>query len=77
MIDDNNTVKRHIRIARSADDQEASASGGNGPDPASDLSNVDTDDTDRNKRYLPFGVDAHATAGSGNFLFDLIRVSFQ
>jgi hypothetical protein len=42
------------------------------------LSNVDADDTDRNKRYLPFGgtVSAHgSTGGSGNFLFDIIRVS--
>ncbi|KAF2879639.1 hypothetical protein ILUMI_26529 [Ignelater luminosus] len=74
LIDDNNTVKRHIRIARSADDQEAAASGGNGPDPAEDLANVDTDDADRNKRYLPFGGDGHSAGGSGNFLFDLIRL---
>lgn len=38
-----------------------------------------SDDQDRNKRYLPFGgtVDAHAAGaggGSGNFIFDLIRV---
>lgn len=56
------------------------ASGGNpGPQPAEDLSNID--DADRNKRYSPFAggaVDAHAGAGgSGNFLFDIIRVSTQ
>lgn len=59
-------------------DQEAAASGGNGPDPA-DLSDIDVEDSERDKRYLPFGGEAHVSAGggggSGNFLFDIIRVS--
>lgn len=58
------------------DDQTVAASGGNGPSPAEDAG--DDSDADRNKRYLPFGGghgDGHAAAGSGNFLFDIIRVS--
>lgn len=73
--------KRHVRRTREAteeQDQAVAASGGNaGPEPAEDLSNVD--DAERNKRYSPFAapaVDAHA-GGSGNFLFDIIRVSTQ
>lgn len=56
-----------------------SASGGNAaPSPNEDLSNLE-DDADRDKRFLPFGLSASAdhgaTGGSGNFLFDIIRVS--
>lgn len=75
-ISESNLVKRHVRRARAAEaDQEAASSGGNAPNPADDLSNVDEDDQDRNKRYLPFGGDGHGAGGSGNFLFDLVRVS--
>lgn len=70
-------VTRNIRKVREANDQQAIASGGNGPDPAEDLADVEAEDSDRNKRYLPFGGDGQGSAGgSGNFLFDLIRVSF-
>lgn len=63
-------------IREAETDQEAAASGGNGPDPA-DLADVEVEDADRDKRYLPFGGEAHVSAGggSGNFLFDIIRVS--
>lgn len=76
-ISESNLVKRHVRRARAAaaNDQEGASSGGNAPSPADDLSNVDEDDQDRNKRYLPFGGDGHGAGGSGNFLFDLVRVS--
>lgn len=80
--EDSVAAKRHVRRTREAaaeDDQTVAASGGNaGPEPAEDLANVE--DADRNKRYLPFqgATDAHAGAGgSGNFLFDIIRVSTQ
>lgn len=83
--EDSVAAKRHVRRTRDTEaaeeDQDTAASGGNaGPQPASeDLANVE--DADRNKRYLPFqggAVDAHAGAGgSGNFLFDIIRVSTQ
>ncbi|XP_017769667.1 PREDICTED: papilin-like [Nicrophorus vespilloides] len=78
--------KRDVRVVRAAeaqqsDDQETAASGGNGPNPSDDLSNVDADDADRDKRYLPFGGSfgghasgGHAGGGSGNFLFDIIRL---
>lgn len=85
--EDSVAAKRHVRRTREAekaaeDDQDTAASGGNaGPQPAEDLANVNVEDADRNKRYLPFqggAVDAHAGAGgSGNFLFDIIRVSTQ
>ncbi|KAJ8927975.1 hypothetical protein NQ314_019501, partial [Rhamnusium bicolor] len=68
-------AKRHVRVTREAeDDQEGAESA---PQPADDLSNVSIDDQDRNKRFLPFGgsVEGHASGGSGNFLFDIIRVS--
>ncbi|KAK5643211.1 hypothetical protein RI129_007056 [Pyrocoelia pectoralis] len=66
---------RNIRKVREANDQQAVASGGNAPDPAEDLADVETEDSDRNKRFLPFGGDGQGSAGgSGNFLFDLIRL---
>ncbi|KRT86129.1 hypothetical protein AMK59_2017 [Oryctes borbonicus] len=71
-----NVIDRSRRVIREAEaDQEAAASGGNGPDPA-DLSDVDIEDSERDKRYLPFGGEAHVSAGggSGNFLFDIIRL---
>ncbi|KAJ8915918.1 hypothetical protein NQ315_015533 [Exocentrus adspersus] len=74
--DSNSIAKRHVRVPRDAGtDQEGAESA---PEPADDLN---VDDQDRNKRYLPFGggveghADAHAAGGSGNFLFDIIRVS--
>lgn len=70
-------AERKVRTIR-ATDQDVAASGGNAPLPSEDLSNVE-DDADRDKRYLPFGLSAGgdhgATGGSGNFLFDIIRVS--
>ena len=75
--DDANRGRRKVREVELEEDQDAAASGGNGPEPADDLS--DAEDADRDKRYLPFGGDVHVSAGggggSGNFLFDLIRVS--
>ncbi|KAL1505462.1 hypothetical protein ABEB36_005029 [Hypothenemus hampei] len=82
-IDDtaNRISKRHIRVVREAvpeaaeahDDQEGAESA---PQPGQDLNDVD--DQDRNKRYSPFGGgddhDGQTGAGSGNFLFDIIRV---
>jgi hypothetical protein len=74
---------RTIRAAEEAEedeqelDQDVAASGGNGPNP-SDLADVDTDDADRDKRFLPgggsFGVSGGSAGGSGNFLFDIIRL---
>nr|CAI5863110.1 unnamed protein product [Callosobruchus analis] len=76
----NAIAKRHVRIPRAAEaeqaaeeaehhDQEGAESA---PEPAEDLSNVeDVDDQDRDKRYTA----DHGHAGSGNFLFDIIRVS--
>lgn len=63
-----------MRVPREADEDQQGAE--SAPEPADDLSNVD--DQDRNKRYLPFGggsAEGHAAGGSGNFLFDIIRVS--
>lgn len=62
-----------MRVPREAEDDQDGAE--SAPEPADDLSNVD--DQDRNKRYLPFGggAEGHAAGGSGNFLFDIIRVS--
>ncbi|KAJ3631476.1 hypothetical protein MTP99_012603 [Tenebrio molitor] len=74
--DDNTVAKRHVRVVREAEAEEDQDGAESAPEPAEDLSNVDADDTDRNKRYLPFGgtVSAHgSTGGSGNFLFDIIR----
>ncbi|XP_064215227.1 uncharacterized protein LOC100142371 isoform X1 [Tribolium castaneum] len=81
--DDENTVaKRHVRVVRAAEKEEAAEEeeeedqdgAESAPQPAEDLSNVDADDTDRNKRYSPFGgAEHHGGAGSGNFLFDIIR----
>nr|CAH7722160.1 unnamed protein product [Callosobruchus chinensis] len=76
----NAIAKRHVRVPRAAEaeqaaeeaehnDQEGAESA---PEPAEDLSNVeDVDDQDRDKRYTA----DHGHAGSGNFLFDIIRVS--
>jgi hypothetical protein len=75
--DDNTVAKRHVRVVREAEAEEDQDGAESAPEPAEDLSNVDADDTDRNKRYLPFGgtVSAHgSTGGSGNFLFDIIRL---
>ncbi|GJQ75267.1 hypothetical protein Trydic_g9865 [Trypoxylus dichotomus] len=71
-----NVIGRSRRVIREVEaDQEPAASGGNGPDPA-DLSDIDTEDSERDKRYLPFSGEAHVSAGggSGNFLFDIIRL---
>lgn len=83
--DDNSVAKRHVRVVRAAEEKAAAEEeeeedqdgAESAPQPAEDLSNVDADDTDRNKRYSPFGGadHAHGAAGSGNFLFDIIRVS--
>lgn len=63
------------------DDQNTAASN-NGPLPAEE--SIDDADADRNKRFLPFGFGVGtqggdhnnvAAGGSGNFLFDIIRVS--
>lgn len=57
---------------QASQDQEGAESA---PEPGQDLTEVD--DQDRNKRYSPFGGgDDHGAtgAGSGNFLFDIIRV---
>lgn len=74
-------VVRKVRAAveEADNDQETAASGGNGPSPSDDLANVDADDADRDKRFLPFGGSFGASAsgstgGSGNFLFDIIRL---
>ncbi|XP_044255701.1 uncharacterized protein LOC123005796 isoform X2 [Tribolium madens] len=80
--DDNTVAKRHVRVVRAAEKEEAAEEeeeedqdgAESAPQPAEDLSNVDADDTDRNKRYSPFGgTEHHGAAGSGNFLFDIIR----
>ncbi|KAG5877053.1 hypothetical protein JTB14_029381 [Gonioctena quinquepunctata] len=73
--DESNLIaKRHVRVTREVDetDQEGAESA---PVPE-DLSDVDEDGEDRNKRFLPFGgsADGHASGGSGNFLFDIIRL---
>ncbi|KAF5289932.1 hypothetical protein FQA39_LY14941 [Lamprigera yunnana] len=75
LITPSSIKKRSARKIRETNDQETSVSGGNGPNPADDLSDVEADESDRNKRYLPFGGDGQGSAGgSGNFLFDLIRL---
>ncbi|KAF5282176.1 hypothetical protein FQR65_LT02873 [Abscondita terminalis] len=66
---------RSARKVREANDQEAAASGGNAPNPAEDIDDTEAEESDRNKRFLPFGGDGQGSAGgSGNFLFDLIRL---
>lgn len=75
--DESNVIKRHTRVVREADsDDQVGAE--SAPNPQ-DLSDVDIeDDQDRDKRYTAFGgeVEGHAQGGgSGNFLFDIIRVS--
>ncbi|XP_071055980.1 uncharacterized protein [Onthophagus taurus] len=66
-------VRAKREAETSENDQEPAASGGNGPEPAEDLSDV-AEEGDRDKRYSPFGGDAaHGGGGSGNFLFDIIR----
>lgn len=81
--EDNSIAKRHVRVTRDAQEEEEEEEdqdqdgAESAPEPAQDLSDVDVD-TDRNKRFLPFGgsADGHgSTGGSGNFLFDIIRVS--
>ncbi|XP_076273616.1 uncharacterized protein LOC143204739 isoform X1 [Rhynchophorus ferrugineus] len=66
----NTIAKRHVRVTRDTEDQEGAESA---PQPGQEA--ADIDDQDRNKRYLPFGGgDGHSGgAGSGNFLFDIIR----
>ncbi|XP_071055979.1 uncharacterized protein [Onthophagus taurus] len=67
-------VRAKREAETSENDQEPAASGGNGPEPAEDLSDV-AEEGDRDKRYSPFGGDAaHGGGGSGNFLFDIIRL---
>ncbi|KAJ8984504.1 hypothetical protein NQ317_014594 [Molorchus minor] len=74
----NVVAKRHVRVPREAEaeeEEEDQDGAESAPQPAED---VNIDDQDRNKRYLPFGGGAEghgASAGSGNFLFDIIRVS--
>ncbi|XP_076273624.1 uncharacterized protein LOC143204739 isoform X3 [Rhynchophorus ferrugineus] len=67
----NTIAKRHVRVTRDTEDQEGAESA---PQPGQEA--ADIDDQDRNKRYLPFGGgDGHSGgAGSGNFLFDIIRL---
>lgn len=79
-IDDsaNTIAKRHVRVTREAAEPAAAqdqVGAESAPQPDQDLNAVD--DQDRNKRYSPFGGgddDGHTGAGSGNFLFDIIRV---
>ncbi|XP_063914888.1 DNA-directed RNA polymerase I subunit rpa1 isoform X4 [Zophobas morio] len=74
--DNDNLAKRHVRVIREAkaeEEEEDQDGAESAPEPAEDLSNVDTDDADRNKRYSPFGAAGHG-GGSGNFLFDIIRL---
>lgn len=72
-----------MRVAREAaeeeeDEEEDQEGAESAPQPGEDPTNVD-DDQDRDKRYLPFGghveASGHGGGGSGNFLFDVIRVS--
>ncbi|XP_050308338.1 uncharacterized protein LOC126744819 isoform X2 [Anthonomus grandis grandis] len=74
-IDDsaNSIARRHIRVVREAEDENSDQeSAESAPEPENDLSDID--DQDRNKRYSPGGSDhGGAGAGSGNFLFDIIR----
>lgn len=83
--EENSIAKRHVRVVREAKaepepEAEAEAEGDqnvaeSAPEPSEDdLSNVDTEDADRNKRFLPFGGGHGSGGGSGNFLFDIIRV---
>lgn len=65
-----------VREAAEAEEEEEEgdqALAESAPEPGEEVA---ADDQDRNKRYLPFGgsVEGHAGGGSGNFLFDLIRV---
>ncbi|XP_050308339.1 uncharacterized protein LOC126744819 isoform X3 [Anthonomus grandis grandis] len=75
-IDDsaNSIARRHIRVVREAEDENSDQeSAESAPEPENDLSDID--DQDRNKRYSPGGSDhGGAGAGSGNFLFDIIRL---
>ncbi|XP_066154184.1 uncharacterized protein [Euwallacea fornicatus] len=73
----NTIAKRHVRVAREVESAKAEDQVGaeSAPSPDHDLNDVD--DQDRNKRYSPFGGsddDGHTGAGSGNFLFDIIRL---
>lgn len=60
-------------------DQDEAASGGSGS--SKDVVDGETEDEQRNKRYLNFGFGADSSSsssgsggGSGNFLFDIIRL---
>uniref|UniRef100_A0A6P7F0V9 Uncharacterized protein LOC114325161 isoform X1 n=1 Tax=Diabrotica virgifera virgifera TaxID=50390 RepID=A0A6P7F0V9_DIAVI len=69
--DESNLIaRRSARITREAAADQAPAE--SVPQPAEDLSDLDDDDQDRNKRFLPFGGGS-SSGGSGNFLFDIIR----
>lgn len=61
-----------MRTIRAAEDQDVAETGGNGPNPEDDFANFE-EDADRDKRQS-FGH-AGSAGGSGNFLFDIIRVS--
>ncbi|XP_060530125.1 uncharacterized protein LOC132704269 isoform X2 [Cylas formicarius] len=76
----NAIAKRHVRVVReaeaeaeaeAAEDQEGAESA---PEPGEET--AEADDQDRLKRFLPWGGgDDHGhNAGSGNFLFDIIRL---
>ncbi|CAG9861566.1 unnamed protein product [Phyllotreta striolata] len=69
--DSNVIVRRHARVARevAAEDQVGAESA---PQP-DELDDLEEDDQDRNKRFLPFGGGDGHSGGSGNFLFDIIR----
>ncbi|XP_028128932.2 uncharacterized protein LOC114325161 isoform X2 [Diabrotica virgifera virgifera] len=70
--DESNLIaRRSARITREAAADQAPAE--SVPQPAEDLSDLDDDDQDRNKRFLPFGGGS-SSGGSGNFLFDIIRL---
>ncbi|XP_074041357.1 uncharacterized protein isoform X1 [Leptinotarsa decemlineata] len=70
--DESNLIaKRHVRVTREVDDSDQE--GAESAPVPEDLANIEEDDQDRNKRFLPFGGDGHASGGSGNFLFDIIR----
>ncbi|XP_023018589.2 uncharacterized protein isoform X2 [Leptinotarsa decemlineata] len=71
--DESNLIaKRHVRVTREVDDSDQE--GAESAPVPEDLANIEEDDQDRNKRFLPFGGDGHASGGSGNFLFDIIRL---
>lgn len=62
-----------VRDAAADDEDQQGAE--SAPEPADDLSNLE-DDADRDKRLVKGGFGFGGSAGgSGNFLFDIIRVS--